>query len=208
MLDNIKIVKPADIEKESMAIIESEMGEHGFKEQELKIVKRCIHTSADFDYKNNLVFSEDVIKKAISAIKGGATIITDTNMVLAGINKKVLAEYGASVRCFMADEDVAVEAKSRGVTRASISMERASKIEGTVILAVGNAPTALIRIHELHRDLAWNPAIVVAAPVGFVNVVESKRLILKDDMPYIVADGRKGGSNIAACIINAILYMI
>lgn len=132
--------------------------------------------------------------------------MTDTNMAAAGINKKVLAQWGGSVHCFMADEDVAREAKEKGVTRASICMERGAALDGPVIFAVGNAPTALIRLYEMMAEGRVNPALVISAPVGFVNVVESKELILSATVPYIVARGRKGGSNIAAAICNAVLY--
>lgn len=206
MLDGIMIVKPEEIEKKSMEIITSELGDRTWPEDEFLVVKRCIHTAADFDYADNLVFSDGAVKKAKEAILAGASIVTDTNMAAAGINKKVLARWGGSVHCFMADEDVAREAKEKGVTRASICMERGAALDGPVIFAVGNAPTALIRLYEMMAEGRVNPALVIGAPVGFVNVVESKELILSTSVPYIVARGRKGGSNIAAAICNAVLY--
>ena len=206
MLDNIQIVKPTEIEKRSMEIITSELGGRTWPEPEFSVVKRCIHTSADFDYADHLVFSENSTKIAMEAIKSGATIVTDTQMAAAGINKKTLAKFGGSVRCFMSDDDVALEAKERGVTRASICMERGAKIEGPVIFAIGNAPTALIRLYEMIQEKTVDPALIIGVPVGFVNVVESKELIMKAGVPYIVARGRKGGSNIAATICNALMY--
>ena len=208
MLDGITIVKPDEIEKRSMEIITSELGGRTWPEDEFPVVKRCIHTAADFDYAENLVFSKDAVKLAKEAIMAGASIVTDTSMAAAGINKKALARWGGSVHCFMADESVAAEAKEKGVTRASICMERGAALPGPVIFAVGNAPTALIRLYEMIQEGILTPALIIGAPVGFVNVVESKELILSAPVPHIVARGRKGGSNIAAAICNAILYQI
>lgn len=206
MLDKIQIVKPMEIEKNSMATIEKELNGRTWPEPQFSVIKRCIHTSADFDYADSLCFSEDVCKKAQEAIKRGVSIVTDTNMAAAGINKKKLAEYGGKVYCFMADEDVAKEAKEKGCTRAAICMERGAALSGEVIFAIGNAPTALIRLYELMEEGRISPALIIGAPVGFVNVVESKELIMEADVPYIVPKGRKGGSNIAATICNALLY--
>lgn len=200
------LIKPEDIETRSMEIIEAELGGHTWSEEEILVVKRCIHTSADFDYAKNLVFSEDAVRKAREAIMSGASIVTDTNMAASGINKKALARWGGQVHCFMADEAVAEEARKKGVTRASVCMERGAMLSGPVIFAVGNAPTALIRLHEMIEEGHLSPAFIIGVPVGFVNVVESKELILGTSVPYIVAGGRKGGSNIAAAICNAILY--
>lgn len=208
MLDKIMIVKPEEIEKRSMELITEELGGRTWPEEEFPIVKRCIHTSADFDYADNLVFSEGAVQRAKEAILSGAAIVTDTNMAAAGINKKSLARWGGSVRCFMADEDVAREAKEKGVTRASICMERGAALPGPVIFAVGNAPTALIRLYELMQEGRVSPALIIGVPVGFVNVVESKELIFASPAPHIVARGRKGGSNIAAAICNGILYQL
>ena len=138
----------------------------------------------------------------------GATVVTDTNMALAGISKPALQKLGGRALCLMADADVAREAKARGVTRATVSMEHAAKLDGPLIFAIGNAPTALIRLHELIGEGAVKPALVIGVPVGFVNVVESKELFLGGDTPYIIARGRKGGSNVAAAIVNALLYQI
>ena len=208
MLDNIEIVKPADIEKRSMEIITSELNGRTWPEPEFSIVKRCIHTSADLDYADNLCFSEDAARIGMDAIRRGAHIVTDTRMAWSGINKRKLSEFGGEAYCFMADEDVAAEARERGVTRAAICMERGAALDGEVIFAIGNAPTALIRLYEMIRDGQVKPALIIGAPVGFVNVVESKELIMEAGVPFIVPKGRKGGSNIAATICNAMLYQM
>ena len=199
-------VAPADIEARSMEIIGQELGGRVFPADQLPVIKRAIHTSADFDYADNLVFSDGAVEKGIAAIKGGCTIVTDTQMAFSGVNKKVLEKFGGKAVCFMSDPDVAAEAKDRGETRATVSMERAAALEGPVILAVGNAPTALVRACQLIEEGKWAPALIIGVPVGFVNVVESKELLLTMDTPHIVARGRKGGSNIAAAICNALLY--
>ena len=201
-------MKPADIEKRSFAIITEELGGRTFPDGVAEVVKRVIHTSADFDYADNLCFSPDAVEQAKAALEAGATIVTDTNMALAGISKPTLAKLGGKAVCLMADEAVAREAKERGVTRATVSMEHAAKLDGPLIFAIGNAPTALIRLHELIEEGAVSPALVIGVPVGFVNVVESKELFLGGDTPYIIARGRKGGSNVAAAIVNALLYQI
>ena len=201
-------MKPADIEKRSFAIITEELGGRTFPDGVAEVVKRVIHTSADFDYADNLCFSPDAVEQAKAALEAGATIVTDTNMALAGISKGTLAKLGGKAVCLMADEDVAREAKERGVTRATVSMEHAAKLDGPLIFAIGNAPTALIRLHELMEEGAVSPALVIGVPVGFVNVVESKELFIGGETPYIIARGRKGGSNVAAAIVNALLYQL
>lgn len=201
-------VKPRDIESRSFQIITEELGDKQLIPGTELIVKRCIHTSADFDYADNLAFSEDVVNKAIEAIKNGACIVTDTQMAKSGINKKALARYGGEVYCFMSDEDVAKEAKEKGSTRATVCMDKAAAMDKPLIFAIGNAPTALVRLYELITEGKLKPELIIGVPVGFVNVVQSKELIMETDTPYIVAKGRKGGSNIAACIVNALLYMI
>ena len=200
-------VKPMDIEKRSFEIITEELGDVKLIPGTELIVKRCIHTSADFDYAKNLCFSENVVEKALAAIKDGACIVTDTQMAKAGINKKVLARFGGEVFCFMSDEDVSQQAKEREITRAAVSMEKAASMDKKLIFAVGNAPTALVRLYELIQEGKLKPELIIGVPVGFVNVVQSKEIIMDTDVPYIVARGRKGGSNIAACICNALLYM-
>ncbi|MEE0741858.1 MAG: precorrin-8X methylmutase [Emergencia sp.] len=200
-------VLPQDIERRSMEIIESEMARTDLDPLEKPVVKRAIHTSADFDYLENLTFSSGAVAQTIEALKNGATIVTDTNMAKAGINKKALQDFGGEVLCFMADEDVAKAAKENGTTRAVACINKAAALGKPVIFAIGNAPTALVRIYELVKEGKLSPQLVIGVPVGFVNVVESKELILDLGIPYIVARGRKGGSNIAAAICNAMLYM-
>lgn len=209
-MEKIEYVLPGEIEKRSFAIISEELAARSITlppEQEL-VTKRVIHTSADFEYADTMTYSPHAVEIAKKLVAAGADIVTDTNMTLAGINKKRLAAYGGTVHCFMADEDVAREAKAWQVTRATVSMEHAAQIQKPVIFAVGNAPTALIALHELMQERDWKPAFIIGVPVGFVNVVAAKELILKTDVPYIVNRGRKGGSNIAAAIVNAILYQL
>ena len=208
MKTKLENVKPKEIETRSFEIITEELGDKKLQPGTELIVKRCIHTSADFDYADNLYFSKDAVPKAIEAIKHGACIVTDTQMVKAGINKKALAKFGGEVYCFMSDEDVAKNAKSAGSTRAAASMEKAAKLGKPVIFAIGNAPTALVRLYELIQEKQIQPYLIIGVPVGFVNVVQSKEVIMKGSIPYIVAKGRKGGSNVAAAICNALLYMI
>ena len=210
----IEHVLPGDIEKRSMEIIGEELAARGITldpEQD-PVIRRAIHTSADFDYAETLMFSEDAVRKARELIAGGADIVTDTNMALTGINKKRIAAFGGEVRCYMADEDVAREAKERGITRASVSMEHAAAdilASGRkTIFAVGNAPTALITLRNMYDEGKFTPDFVIGVPVGFVNVVEAKELILETDIPHIVNRGRKGGSNVAAAIVNALVYGI
>ena len=212
---HIEQVLPSDIEHRSFEIISEELKAMGKKlEPELApVIMRAIHTTADFDYADHLKFSEHAVEKAREAIKNGGVIITDTKMGWSGVNKKRLESYGGEALCFMADEDVAAEAKEKGSTRAVASMDKAAKLFGggerPCIFAIGNAPTALIRLYELIREGKIKPALIIGAPVGFVNVIQSKELILSlKDTPYIVAEGRKGGSNVAAAICNALLYGI
>lgn len=250
-------IEPKDIERHSMALIQQELDRRHIRLDavEAPIVKRCIHTSADFDYAENLVFSANAVDRMRTSLRAGATdsasvdasaearshdagacgsshadastgawargagaiVVTDTEMARAGISKKALAELGAETRCFMSDPDVATEARARGVTRAVVSMEYAARIKDRpLIFAIGNAPTALIELYRLIHDRGLRPAGIIGVPVGFVNVVEAKELILSlaeetapiGDIPWIVARGRKGGSNIAACIVNALMYGI
>ena len=205
MIENIK---PAEIEKRSFEIITEILKDKNLAPENELVIKRAIHTTADFDYADNLVFSDNAVQKAIGLLHSGCDIVTDTQMAKAGINKTVLGKLGGEVHCFMSDLDVAENAKKRGVTRAMISMEKASKLDKPCIFAIGNAPTALIALHDMMKNKEYTPAFVIGVPVGFVNVVESKELIIEDTCPYIVARGRKGGSNVAAAICNALLYQI
>lgn len=204
----IEHLLPEQIEQRSFEIIDGELKKRGIvlpKEQEM-ITKRVIHTTADFEYTDTLTFSEGAVGIARELLKKGADIVTDTNMALSGINKRSLAGLGGEVHCYMADETVAKLARERGTTRAAVSMEIAAKIQKPVIFAVGNAPTALIQIYEMMQGSDWRPAFVIGVPVGFVNVEAAKELILQTDVPFIINWGRKGGSNVAAAICNALIY--
>ncbi len=203
-----EIIKPMDIEKRSFEIITELLGDRKLDSENELVIKRVIHTTADFDYADNLVFSEHAVRKGIEALKAGCDIVTDTQMARSGINKTVLEKLGGTVHCFMSDPEVAAEAKSRGITRAVVSMEHAARLAKPLIFAIGNAPTALMRLRELIDAGEVAPALVIGVPVGFVNVVESKEQIIQSSAPHIVARGRKGGSNVAAAIVNALLYQI
>lgn len=207
-MNKIEFVLPNEIEKRSFEIITEELQEKNIvlqKEQEM-VIKRVIHTSADFEYADTMTFSKHAVEKAKELIKKGAHIVTDTNMALAGINKKNLARFGGEAHCFMAEERIAGIAKEKGITRAAASMEEAAKMNMPLIFVIGNAPTALVRLYEMIESGQFMPAFIIGAPVGFVNVVAAKELILKTKIPYIINRGRKGGSNVAAAICNAILY--
>ena len=210
-ITEIRHVLPEDIEKTSFAIIEQELREKGreIPEDRKHVVLRVIHTTADFEYLDTLQFSDGVLETASAAIRRGARIVTDTTMAMAGINKRKLASFGGEVRCYIADLDVAEQARREGTTRSAAAVDKAvreAEKSGTpLIFAVGNAPTALLALEEKIRQ-GYRPEIVVAVPVGFVNVVEAKERIMGSGVPFICSRGRKGGSNVAAAIINAILY--
>ncbi len=199
-------VLPQDIERRSMEIIAQEMGDRRLDDANADVIKRVIHTTADFDYADTLCFSPSAVEKARAALQRGADIVTDTQMAKAGINKQRLGDLGGQVHCFMSDEDVAKAAKEQGTTRAVASMDKALSLQKPLIFAVGNAPTALIRLYEHIQEERIRPELVIGVPVGFVNVVYAKELIMQADVPFIVARGRKGGSNVAAAIVNALLY--
>ena len=201
----IRNLPPQEIEKESFEIITKELGGRVLDEEQAPIIKRVIHTTADFGYADTLWFSPDAVRLAKEAIRSGATVVTDTQMGLSGISKKTLERFGGQAVCYMSDLDVAEEAKRQGCTRARASMDKAATLGENVIFAIGNAPTALIRLREL-IDEGYRPRLIIGVPVGFVNVVASKELIIESGVPCIVARGRKGGSNVAACIVNALLY--
>ena len=209
---NQKHSQPADIEKTSMAIIEAELQEKGIvlPEETAAVVKRVIHTTADFEYVENLYFSKGAVEMTAKALREGVVIVTDTNMAKAGVSKAALQKVNGEVYCFMADTDVAAKAKKMGSTRAAASMEKAAELYSTAVFAAGNAPTALLKLCEL-MEQGFRPAAVIGVPVGFVNVVESKERLIetceKNGIPVIVARGRKGGSNVAAAICNALLYI-
>ncbi|MDO4483921.1 MAG: precorrin-8X methylmutase [Clostridia bacterium] len=201
-------MKPMEIEKRSFEIIQEELGDHKLEPEYDLLIRRVIHTTADFEYVDTLAFSEHAMLKLMDAIRNGCDIVTDTTMTMSGINKKTLAKFGGTVHCFIADADVAEEAKARGVTRSLVSMEKAARMGKPLIFAVGNAPTALFSICELIREGKLNPEMVIGVPVGFVNVVEAKEELMNTAKHYIVNRGRKGGSNVAAAIVNAALYQL
>lgn len=198
---------PMTIENTSFDIIEQEMDRHNFTDKELQIVKRVIHTTADFQYQELIYISHNAIENGIKALKKGAKIYTDTNMALAGINKRALNNLGCSIDCYVNHEDVWEEAKRRGITRSIVGVEKAVK-DGFDFFVFGNAPTALYTLKELTQEGKVSPKFIVGAPVGFVGAKESKEEIEKLDTPMITIRGRKGGSNVAAAIVNALLYMV
>ena len=205
----LETCRPMDIEARSFEIITELLGDRKLDPENAPVIKRAIHTTADFDYADNLVFSPHAVQAGLEALRSGCDIVTDTQMAKAGINKSILASLGGEVHCFMSDPDVAQEARSRGVTRAFVSMEKAAALEKPCIFAIGNAPTALLSLEQLMEEGKAAPALIIGVPVGFVNVEISKeRIIEKARAPYIVARGRKGGSNVAAAICNALLYQI
>lgn len=208
----IEHVLPGDIETRSFEMITEELNERGICLDSIQapVIKRVIHTTADFDYVENLHFSEHAVERMQQAIREGACIVTDTNMAKSGINKKELQKYGGEVYCFMSDEEVAARARANQSTRAVASMEKAAELgkNRELIFAIGNAPTALIRLYELIQEEKITPKGIIGVPVGFVNVVEAKELILDTCVPHIVARGRKGGSNVAAAVCNALLYQM
>lgn len=222
-----EFVLPEQIEARSFEIIKEELQVQNITLRKLgsdadcpiksePVYKRVIHTTADFDYAHNLVFSSDALEEAYKLLTTGCVIVTDTNMALSGINKGALSKLGIEAFCYMADESVIAEAKDRGMTRAAVSMERAAAHNKPVIYAIGNAPTALITIYEAYEDYKKSgasdnyhvPGLIIGVPVGFVNVIPAKEMIIDSGLPYIVALGRKGGSNVAAAIVNALMYQL
>ncbi|QEK11811.1 precorrin-8X methylmutase [Crassaminicella thermophila] len=205
-MDYIKV--PHLIEEKSFEIITEELGDKTFPEEIGKIIKRVIHTTADFQYADITVISPDAIASAKKAIKSGAHIVTDTKMAMSGINKARLLKYKGEVHCYISDEDVAKKAKEQGITRAMAAMEKAIGDEKNKIFVIGNAPTALFKLKQFIEEGKVKPDLVVGVPVGFVGAAESKEAFEKLNVPYIVTRGRKGGSTVAAAIVNAILYML
>ena len=201
-------MKPMEIERKSFEIIARELGDRRIDPEYDLVVRRVIHATADFDFADTLTFSPHAVNVLTDALKSGAHVVTDTTMALSGINKKALAAFGGQVHCFIADEDVAREARERGVTRSLVSMEKAASLQVPLVFAIGNAPTALFSICDLVKSGRLHPEIVIGVPVGFVNVVEAKEAVMELGVPYIVARGRKGGSSVAAAIVNAALYQL
>lgn len=205
------IKKPGDIERRSFEIIEEELGEKvkKFSKEELPIVKRVIHTTADFEYADLIRFSEKAIEEAKKALKNGGKIYCDTQMIVNGLSKNVLNKFGFTAYSLVSDDEVAKEAKERGVTRSIVGIEKAAKNKDTKIFLIGNAPTALFRLKELVENKEIEkPALIVAVPVGFVGAAESKEILIGSDLNYILVRGRKGGSPVAVSILHGILYQL
>jgi len=202
-------MKPEEIETESFRIIDCEAGEHGWAEPEWQIVRRAIHTSADFEYAQSMVLSDDVVDTAIAVFKSGAGIVTDTNMALSGISKPRLATFGCSVSCHVADTDVAELARREGITRSIAAMRKAVNNPANRIFVIGNAPTALFELLRLVETGAVKPALIIGLPVGFVGAEESKNALAAGGhaIPFITNIGRKGGSNVAAAVVNALAIL-
>ncbi len=198
------MLDPAGIEAESFRIIDTEAGVHGFSAREWPLVRRVVHTSADFDFVANTVFAEGALAAGIAAVRAGSPIYCDTNMIRAGVNKARLAEFGCELRCYVADPEVAQAARKRGVTRSVVGLEK-GVAEGCRVFLIGNAPTALYALLELHAAGLVAPALVIGCPVGFVGAAESKEELCNAALPYIVCRGRKGGSTIAVALLNALL---
>ena len=202
-------MKPEEIESESFRIIENEAGEHGWNESEWQIVRRAVHTSADFEYVQSMVISEDAVAKAVAAIRSGAGIVTDTNMALSGISQARLAPFGCAVTCHVADSDVGALAKREGVTRSVLAMRKSILNTNNRIFVIGNAPTALFELLRLIHEAQAQPALIIGLPVGFVGAEESKNALATVNLgiPFITNIGRKGGSNVAAAVVNALAIL-
>ena len=198
---------PMEIENASMRIIESEIGEHSFSKEELLIVKRIIHTTADFEYKNLVEISKDAIEASKKVFKKSFTIYTDTNMALSGINKIALSKLNGKAICYVNLDEVHKVAKEKGITRSMAALEKACE-DNVDIFVFGNAPTALFKLKELIKSGKANPSLIIAVPVGFVGAAESKENLDELNVPYIRVKGRKGGSTVAAAIVNALMYNV
>lgn len=200
-------MKPAEIEQESFRIILAELGTHTFPAAELAIVQRVIHATADFEYANLLQFSADAISNGIGALQGGCQLVSDVQMIVAGVNQPRLAKFGCRIRCLVDDPAVARIAQDQGKTRSEIAMQQfGAKLNGAIV-AIGNAPTALLELLRMCAAEDIHPALVVGVPVGFVNAVESKQALMQTNLPYITTNGRKGGSTVAVAILNALLRL-
>ncbi|CAB1077786.1 precorrin-8X methylmutase [Alkalispirochaeta odontotermitis] len=200
-------MKPGEIESTSFDIIDREVGQHDFNESQWTIVRRMIHTTADFEFKDMVCFHPQAVAAGLEAIRGGKMIITDTNMARVGIRTQELARYGTSVKCYINDPGIREIAESNGTTRAKAAVDMAADDMQGGIYVVGNAPTALLRLIELVKDARVRPALIIGLPVGFVNAAESKAALMEMDYPYISNIGRKGGSNLAAAVVNALTIL-
>jgi precorrin-8X/cobalt-precorrin-8 methylmutase len=204
-------LRPEEIEAESFRIIEREVGDHPWSPAEWPVVRRVIHTSADFEYSRTLFFSPDAVARGVAALQRGRGIVTDTTMAMAGIGKDRLTRFHVPASCFVADPEVARLAREKGITRSILAMDKGAADHGNGIFVIGNAPTALFELVRLVREGVMSPDLVIALPVGFVGAAESKeKLILEGEelgIPFITNRGRKGGSNVAAAVVNALLIM-
>jgi precorrin-8X/cobalt-precorrin-8 methylmutase len=201
-------LRPEEIEAESFRIIDAEVGEHPWSRLEWPVVRRAIHTSADFDYARSMVFSDRALAGGIEALRRGRGLVTDTTMALAGINKRLLERFGIRASCFVADADVAATATSAGITRSIAAMRKAAADPGNGVFVIGNAPTALFELLRLVREEGLRPGLVIGLPVGFVGAEESKEELIREaSVPFITNRGRKGGSNVAAAVVNALLLL-
>lgn len=202
----IQKIGPLEIEAESFRIIEEELGPHDFDLSTFKVVQRVIHATGDFSFAENMRFQSDAIARAIQNIQDGKNILTDVNMVAAGVSKAMLAGFGGTVSCLVADKEVARRAKKEGKTRSEVAIEQG--ITDVGIVAIGNAPTALLKAMECLKDMkAEDRPVVIGVPVGFVNAAESKALLSEKEYPFITSLGRKGGSPVAAAIVNALIRL-
>jgi precorrin-8X/cobalt-precorrin-8 methylmutase len=204
-------MRPEEIEAESFRIIEAEVGAHSWSPAEWPVVRRAIHTSADFDYARSMLFSHDAVTRGVAAIRQGRGIVTDTTMALAGISKPRLEKFGIAAACFVADPQVAREAGTRGITRSILAMRKGAADPGNGIFVIGNAPTALFELMRLIKEEGVRPDLIIGLPVGFVGAAESKERLISEatelKTPFIANHGRKGGSNVAAAVVNALLIM-
>lgn len=203
------ILEPNEIERESMRIIQEEIkNKYSGSTENFDIIKRVIHATADFDFLKNLEFSDNAVSKAREALKNGKNIIVDTAMLSSGINKNITKKFNIEIICYSSEENIKKEAKERKVTRAIVNIEHSVKNFPDSIYVIGNAPTALIRLCELVKENKAKPSLIIGVPVGFVNVIESKKLLssLENNIPKIISHGRKGGSTVACAIVNALLY--
>jgi precorrin-8X/cobalt-precorrin-8 methylmutase len=200
-------MKPDEIERTSFEIIDREAGAHDFTEQQWSIVRRMIHTTADFEFKEMVRFHPAALAAGIGAIRQGKAVITDTNMARVGIREKPLTRFGSHVKCYMNDPRIHAKAQKDGTTRAKAAVDMAAAEMADGIYVIGNAPTALLRLIELIHAKKAHPALIVGLPVGFVNAAESKTALMQMDYPYISNVGRKGGSNLAASVVNALAIL-
>lgn len=206
MSDGPTILKPEEIETESFRMIDSEVGPHSYDDRQWTVVRRMIHTTADFELAETTQFALGVVDQALTALRNGAKILCDTNMVLSGVNKARLGKLGGSAFCHVADPQVALDAKAAGLTRSTFAL-RKGVADGCTIFLIGNAPTALFELLRLVEAGEVQPDLIVGVPVGFVGAAESKDALLVTDLPYIAIKGRKGGSAIAAAILNALMIL-